>query len=380
MKRSSEIEQLNCFKNCSKSRLGKNVEFDCGENLNNLRHVTRTSDLFNWILALMLSNIDKHFILSGEPLSDKIMNIIISKFNDLIVPYSKEGHNHRLQPIKAKLSQLVPYYKEVDGSFVQILKIYKFRWVVATNFNLRETDNNDKTIVHTVYIFDAFLNASFRKKANEVKYPISFIQDICNIVSRPKNEIKFVLLNVPQTSKREYAGFYAVAFTYLILRERIVLCRAINQALLPEHLIKFLEHSIYSQNIFTECKNFSHPTTYISFTERLYYHCVQPDIGERMKECDCCKNQHCENFERISNTNISLSQWYCPSCDQIPFVHINSFPYLVLGKFFMELCITDEKMPLTLALVCKKCKSFINENFIERVHIQWLDQEYHANT
>ena len=197
MKRSSEIEQLNCFKNCSKSRLGKNVEFDCGENLNNLRHVTRTSDLFNWILALMLSNIDKHFILSGEPLSDKIMNIIISKFNDLIVPYSKEGHNHRLQPIKAKLSQLVPYYKEVDGSFVQILKIYKFRWVVATNFNFRETDNNDKTIVHTVYIFDAFLNASFRKKANEVKYPISFIQDICNIVSRPKNEIKFVLLNVP---------------------------------------------------------------------------------------------------------------------------------------------------------------------------------------
>ena len=118
MKRSSEIEQLNCFKNCSKSRLGKNVEFDCGENLNNLRHVTRTSDLFNWILALMLSNIDKHFILSGEPLSDKIMNIIISKFNDLIVPYSKEGYNHRLKPIKAKLNQFVPCYKEVNGSFV----------------------------------------------------------------------------------------------------------------------------------------------------------------------------------------------------------------------------------------------------------------------
>ena len=101
MKRSSEIEQLSCFKSCSKSRIGKNVEFYCGENLNNLRHDTRTSDLFNWIPALKLSNSDKHFILSGEPLSDKIMNIITSKFNDLIVPYSKEGHNHRLQPIKA---------------------------------------------------------------------------------------------------------------------------------------------------------------------------------------------------------------------------------------------------------------------------------------
>ena len=76
----------------------------------------------------------------------------MSKFNDLIEPYSKEGHNHRLQPIKAKLNHFVPCYKEVDGSFVQILKIYKFHWVVATNFNLCVTDNNDKTTVHTVYI------------------------------------------------------------------------------------------------------------------------------------------------------------------------------------------------------------------------------------
>ena len=110
---------------------------------------------------------------------------------------------------------------------------------------------------------------------------------------------------------------------------------------------------------------------------------MQPDIGERMKECDCCKtwfHQHCENFERISNTNINLSQWCCSSCDQIPFVHINSLPYLVLDKLFMELCITDEKVHLTLALVCKKWKSFNNEKFIDRVHLQWLDQEYHANT
>ena len=240
MKCSSEIEQLNCSKNCSKSRIGKNVEFDCGEILNNLRHVTRNCDLFSWIPALKLSNSDKHFILSGKPLSDKIMNVIMSKFNDLIEPYSKEGHNHRLQLIKAKLNHFVPCYKEVDGSFVQILKIYKFHWVVATNLSLCVTDNNDKTTVHTVYIFDAFSNASFRKKGNEVNHPIAFIQDICNIVSRPKNEIKFVLLNVPQASKREYAGFYAVAFTYIILKGRIVSRCAINQALLPDHLINFL--------------------------------------------------------------------------------------------------------------------------------------------
>ena len=85
-------------------------------------------------------------------------------------------------------------------------------------------------------------------------------------------------------------------------------------------------------------------------------------------------------FPQASKREYDLSQWYCSSCDQILFVHINSLPYLVLDKLFMELCITDEKMHLTLALVCKKWKSFIDEKFIEGVHLQWLDQEYHANT
>ena len=172
----------------------------------------------------------------------------------------------------------------MDGSFVQILKIYKFHWVVAANFNLCVTDNTNKTTVHTIYIFDAFLNASFWRKADEVKYPTSIIQDICNIVLRPKNEIRFVVINVPQSSKKEYAGFYAVKFTYLILKEKVISCCAINQALLPDHLINFLEYSVYSGNIFTERGNFSHPTTCTSFTKRLYCHCVQPDIGERMKK------------------------------------------------------------------------------------------------
>ena len=83
----------------------------------------------------------------------------------------------------------------MEELFVQILKIYKFHCIVATNFNFCAIDNTDKTTVHNVYhgtiiqtifciivpfvyIFDAFLNASFRKKADELKYPIYFIQDI----------------------------------------------------------------------------------------------------------------------------------------------------------------------------------------------------------
>ena len=92
---------------------------------------------------------------------------------------------------------------------------------------------------------------------------------------------------------------------------------------------------------------------------------MQPGIGERMKEC--FKNwfhQHYKNFERISNTNINLSQWYCSSCDEIPFVHINSLPYLVLDKVFMGLCISDEKMHLTLALLCKNGNLLLTKNLL----------------
>ena len=43
--------------------------------------------------GLKLSISGKQFFRSDEPLSDKIMNVIISKFNDLIILYSKEGQS-----------------------------------------------------------------------------------------------------------------------------------------------------------------------------------------------------------------------------------------------------------------------------------------------
>ena len=104
--------------------------------MNNLQHVTQNSNFFNWIPALKLSISSKQYICSGEPLSDKVMNVIISKFNNLMVPFSKEGHNHQLQPFKGNFNHFVLCYKEVDGSFVQVLTTYQFQWVVATNSNL----------------------------------------------------------------------------------------------------------------------------------------------------------------------------------------------------------------------------------------------------
>ena len=44
IKHSNKIEQQHCLKNCNKSRIERNVEFDCTENINNLQHITRSSD------------------------------------------------------------------------------------------------------------------------------------------------------------------------------------------------------------------------------------------------------------------------------------------------------------------------------------------------
>ena len=42
-----ETEQQNRLKKSSKSRIGKKIQLDCGENINNLQRVARNSDLLN---------------------------------------------------------------------------------------------------------------------------------------------------------------------------------------------------------------------------------------------------------------------------------------------------------------------------------------------
>ena len=75
-------------------------------------------------------------ILSTETLPDKIMNAAIKKLNDLIVPYSVQGHNYFIQEITARSSQCLPCCKKSSGKFLQILKLYSYHWVAVTNFYL----------------------------------------------------------------------------------------------------------------------------------------------------------------------------------------------------------------------------------------------------
>ena len=164
-----------------------------------------------WIPALGLSMADKHLILSSETLPDKFMNAAIKKLNDLIVPHSAQGHNYFIQETRARSSQYLPYYEKSSGKLLQILKLYNYHWVAVTSFYLDLPDIPDqKQNQETVCILDPYLKASYRHKSNEVKYPLSFIQDVCDILPSLNEKNKFIVMNTEQAPKREYTGYHTV--------------------------------------------------------------------------------------------------------------------------------------------------------------------------
>ena len=153
----------------TKKVIGNNDEIESKLDLQDLNMSSQTTF---WIPALGLSIADKHLILSSETLPDIIMNAAVKKLNDLIVPYSLQGHNYFIQEIRGRSSQyLLPCYKKSSGKFLQILKLYNYHWAAATNFIW--IYQNQKT----AYILDPYLKASYRHKSNEVKYSLSLIQD-----------------------------------------------------------------------------------------------------------------------------------------------------------------------------------------------------------
>ena len=188
-------------------------------------------------------------------------------------------------------------------------------------------------------------------------------------------------MNIKQDYNGEYAGYYNALLCYLILKNKDVSSSTRNRMFLKDHLIEFLEYSSFSQYVFDYKVVDKCQTTYAVFVEKLYCTCKQPDIGERMKQCDGCNNwfhQHCENFEIPPNSHYNSSNWFCRTCRKLLTVQINSLPYIVLDKVFIKVCLADERMFAVLALVCKKWSLFINEKFVERVNYSWLDREYDA--
>ena len=186
-------------------------------------------------------------------------------------------------------------------------------------------------------ILDPYLKASYRHKRNELKYPLSLIQDICNILPSLNEKIKFIVMKTEQAPKREYAGYYTVLLCYLILKHKDIFSNTINHMFLKDHLIRFLEYSSFRQYVFDYKVVDKCQTTYALFVEKLYCTCKQQDIGELMQQCDGYNNwfhQHCENLKVPWNSPYNSFNWFHRALQKLPTIHINSLPYRVLEKIF----------------------------------------------
>ena len=97
---------------------------------------------------------------------------------------------------------------------MQFHKLYESTWVVTTDFcsmNLVEGEANE-TPRDTIFIYDPFHEASYRENSNEIKYPLTFVQDCCYLMSQPFLKINFVVVDVPQAPSKDLTGYYAIIF------------------------------------------------------------------------------------------------------------------------------------------------------------------------
>ena len=44
-------------------------------------------------------------------------------------------------------------------------------------------EESNETPRETIFIYDSFHEASYRENSNEIKYPLSFVQDCCDLMS-----------------------------------------------------------------------------------------------------------------------------------------------------------------------------------------------------
>ena len=99
------------------------------------------------------------------------------------------------------------YEREKSPHYLQFHKRYDSTWVVTTDFcsiNLVEREANE-TPRDTVFISKSFYEASCRENLNEIKYPLSFVQDCCDLISQPFVKVSFGVVDEPQAPKKALA-------------------------------------------------------------------------------------------------------------------------------------------------------------------------------
>ena len=99
-------------------------------------------------------------------------------------------------------------YERKKDPYLQFHKLYDSTWAVTTDFcsiNLVEGVANE-TPRDTIFIHDPFLETPYRENSNEIKYPLTFVQDCCDLMSQLFVKVNFVVVDVPQAPTKALTG------------------------------------------------------------------------------------------------------------------------------------------------------------------------------
>ena len=77
---------------------------------------------------------------------------------------------------------------------------------------------------------------------------MTFIQDVCDLLSRPYKTVEFAVVDVSQASDVELSGFYSVVFAYHILNGVGMLNLHVNKEKIFDATCVFLERGTFQED------------------------------------------------------------------------------------------------------------------------------------
>ena len=109
--------------------------------------------------------------------------------------------------------------ERVKDPYLQFYKLYDSTWIIPTEFcsiNLVEWEVNE-TPRETIFIYDPFHEAPYREISNEIKYPLSFAQACCHLISQTFAKVNFIALTWHYAIILAYCELQGVSFEKLVL-------------------------------------------------------------------------------------------------------------------------------------------------------------------
>ena len=248
-----------------------------------------------WLRDLDLKISDKHLILDGYWLNDRIINAAMALLRDI-----DDDISGLQDVIVAKKNGFIP--KDNTCKFIQIIHIRGHHWITLSNLQCSIFD---------AIVYDSLHGINVKPNQQKISYPIIVEQTACRL-SKTKKPLRLSVEDVQQQTGGGDCGLFAIAFaTLLCLGEDPSQTRYCQDKMRKE-LIRSLEDR-NMENFLQQCTSPKEGDVHILYEWDcpVYCHCKMPDDGELMVRCPSCNDWFHKDCEKGDYTN---PDWLCLTC------------------------------------------------------------------